>query len=611
MSSARRFLFLGSILFASWASAQTYQGVELVQASLVPGVTAVAPGHSFTVGLRLKMAPHWHTYWKFSGDSGLPTKIEWELPPGFRAGPIQWPIPKRLTEEGDLVTYAYEDEVVLLVEIRPPPELILDEVTINAKVHWLVCEKLCIPGAAELTLTLPVSSDSFTANGSVLDPYSGQLPEESALPFAVAWTEVEGGVKLAVSGLQPGQTADFFPSPPADLVIGHPKVDGSEITIPITSGTAERVPGLLLVEEGMRRLAWQVGNEAPRPPAPATSESLIHFLLLGALGGLILNLMPCVLPVIALKLLGFMKQARKSRRKIWRLGLAFVAGVFAWFLMLAALVSGFKAAGQELNWAFQFQHPGFLIAMIAVTLLFALNLLGGFEIVLPARFNHRLDEMAGREGYGGAFWHGVFATLMATPCTAPFLGPALGFAFAQSTAVIFAMFAAIAFGMSLPYLLLSAQPGWMRFLPKPGKWMVRLKQLMGVLLLGTALWLGWVLWQGNREREPFAPQFAAAMKGDQMLFVDFTADWCVNCKVNERLVLNTEAVQKAFRENNVRVLQADWTKGDPEITKLLRSFDRVGVPLYVIYPAHKRQKPIVLPEVITTGLVREAIERAK
>ncbi len=200
--------------------------------------------------------------------------------------------------------------------------------------------------------------------------------------------------------------------------------------------------------------------------------------------------MPCVLPVIALKIFGFIKQAGESPRRILALGFTFVAGIFAWFLFLAALIVGFKLAGHQLNWAFQFQHPAFVAVMVVILLLFSLNLLGVFEIVLPGRIQATVQEAAGKEGYAGTFWHGVFATLMATPCTAPFLGPALGFALAQPADIVFAMFGSIAAGMSAPYALLAVKPAWLRYLPKPGIWMVRVKQALGVLLLGTVALAG-------------------------------------------------------------------------------------------------------------------------
>jgi thiol:disulfide interchange protein DsbD len=592
------------------ARAQLYQGKTLVEPELLANVDAVIPGQKFTVGLLLKMQPGWHTYWQYSGDSGMPTRIDWKLPLGFRAGEIQWPLPEKIVEPGDVVTYAYQNEVLLLVDITPPANFREKTITIKAHAHWLVCEKLCVPGEAELVLDLPVAPSNKPLHEEFFAKYRAELPKDGALPFEPKWSRKKEILTVELGGLPPGAAPEFFPLPDSSISVGHPQTTGSKISVSV--GEIPSIASLngvvAIANPDGTRTGWMLGTRGSVASPPSTS--LAVWLLFGFIGGLILNVMPCVLPVIALKIFGFIKQAGESPVKIFRLGLAFVAGIFAWFLALAALVAGFKAAGHDLNWAFQFQHPAFLAAMIAIIFVFALNLLGVFEIMLPGRMQTHLGALSAREGYGGTFLHGVFATLMATPCTAPFLGPALGFAFAQRAPVIFAMFGAIAAGMSAPYLLLAARPAWLRFLPKPGVWMVRVKQAMGVLLLGTVIWLGWVFWQQQSVKQvPFAPVLAAALEKGQPVFVDFTADWCVNCKVNERLVLNTDAVQRGFRENEVLFLKADWTNGDPDITKLLKQFGRAGVPLYVLYPA--RGEPIVLPEVITTNLVLDALKRAR
>lgn len=658
--------FLAAAVIPRPVAAQMHEGMQLVRAELHADTAAIIPGRTFTAGLLMRLAPGWHTYWQNPGDSGMPTRIDWQLPPGFRAGDIQWPIPVKTIEEGDLWTYAYHDEVMLLVEITPPAQLPEKQVTLKARASWLVCEKICIPGDADLTLTLPVGKSAgtstgasgagaetgggaattaesapelapgtamTTANADLFAKYRGLLPQRIAPPFQVNWNVGSTEARIELTPVPATGHVDFFPlSGGEGVTLGHPeKRAAGVIVIPVESqkGQPPQITGVLVTGTGThadasghdpatseRREGWFVSSSPDAAGGTGTGSiskpgaaGLWTYLGFGFIGGLILNIMPCVLPVIALKIFGFIKQAGETPAKIFRLGLAFVAGIFAWFLVLAALVVAFKAAGRELNWAFQFQHPAFLIAMIVIIGLFALNLLGLFEITLPGRAQNRLVDLSAREGYGGTFLHGVFATLMATPCTAPFLGPALGFALAQSALVIFAMFGAIAAGMSAPYFVLAARPAWLRFMPKPGMWMVRVKQAMGVLLLGTVAWLGWVLWQQQKEREPFSPQLERALRQDKIVFVDFTADWCVNCKVNERLVLKSDAVQAAFREQEVIFLVADWTRGAPDITRLLKQFGRAGVPLYVIYPANGGE-PIVLPETLTVNMVLEALRKA-
>src|SRR5581483_11057063 len=433
-----------------------------------------------------------------------------------RAGEIQWPVPQKIVEEGDLWTYAYPGEVLLLVELTAPEKIAETSITLHAHPHWLVCEKTCVPGDAELTLTLPVAQTAKPANTELFAKYSAQLPRQSPAAAAahVVWSRENSSLLLDTGGALQSEPAEFFPLPPEGVVVGHPELDKTianvtRVRIPISSEEkpVAQIAGVITTVAGEHWLLANPAAEPVRAESTADHRSLITWLFLGFVGGMILNIMPCVLPVIALKILGFVQQAGKSRARILELGLAFIAGIFVWFLALAALLVAFKSAGREVNWALQFGNPWFVLGMFIFVLVFALNLLGIFELVLPARAHAGLGRLIENDGLGGAFFHGVFATLLGSACTAPLLGPALGFAVTQPPAIIFAMFAAIAAGMALPYFLLTAQPAWLRFLPKPGMWMVRVKQAMGVLMLVTAIWLGWVFWQQQTKKiEPFAPQ---------------------------------------------------------------------------------------------------------
>jgi DsbC/DsbD-like thiol-disulfide interchange protein/cytochrome c biogenesis protein CcdA len=619
------------LAFSGLCRAQMYEGQQLVHAELIADADGIVPGMPVTLGLHLQAEPGWHTYWQYPGDAGVPTRIDWTLPAGFKAGPIQWPAPMIDKEPGDIVSYVYPGDVLLPVKIETPPDLKPGQ-TIELRAHasWLVCKEICVPGKADLTLTLPVVASSHSANDGLFQEARGRLPRAGSPPFGASWSREGQTLVLGLQKLSPSTFIEFFPIP-GDVQIGHPTVAAQSVRIPLLDpkATADSIDGVVVlhkwVEHSSIRMPplpdeiWQLSNPPVASPAPLPTSSfiipifptlpLLHWLVFGFLGGLILNVMPCVLPVIALKIFGFIRQAGESPRRILALGFTFVAGIFAWFLFLAGLIVGFKAAGHQLNWAFQFQHPAFVAVMVVILLLFSLNLLGVFEIVLPGRVQAGIQDAAGEEGYAGTFWHGVFATLMATPCTAPFLGPALGFALAQPAGIVFAMFGSIAAGMSAPYAVLAVKPAWLRYLPKPGIWMVRVKQALGVLLMGTVLWLGWVLYKQVASRpEPFPPQLAHALAQDKIVFVDFTADWCVNCKVNERLVLDSAPVEEAFRQKGVILLKADWTSGDADITALLRKFGRAGVPCYVVYPPHGQ--PMVLPEVITQEIVVHALDVA-
>jgi thiol:disulfide interchange protein DsbD len=696
MDAVRRSVFFQWLLalIAMTAQGQIYQGKQLVQADVVANVDAVIPGEPFLVGVRLKMQPLWHTYWKYPGDAGIPTDIKWELPEGWRAGGIQWPIPLKLEEPGDIQIYGYHDEVLLIQQITPAKNVPNSPVKLSAKVNWLVCEKICIPGDAVVTLSLPSAPTNSPANTELFSRFQKRLSGPPGADFAASWKSEAAGLVLKVTqpDLAKFPSVDFLPSPPENVAVGHPRLESHEganytFRIPLDNSkqTFKSLPGLIVFgnsADGPDRRAWDIsiGPGMATANESSTWSELVRFLIFGFIGGFILNLMPCVLPVISLKIFGFVQQAGQSRARIFRSGLAFIAGIFAWFLGLAFVLVIIKSAGGQPVWAAQFTNPYFVLFMSAIVLVFALNLFGVFEINLPQWLSRRAVAAEGSmHGDAGSFFQGVFATVLATPCTAPFLGTALGFAFAQSATVILLMFGSIALGMSAPYFLLSAQPAWLKFLPKPGPWMVRVKQLMGFLLIATLLFLlsvlgaqrgvasliwtcafllvlsvacwlkgafitplasaksrvlvvllillltigGGYYFVGDKFQnaaavanpttstggwEKFTPErLASELQQGHSVFIDFTAEWCITCKFNESTVLETGAVQAAFSERQIVKLKADWTTGDPAITKLLKQFGRPGVPLYVLYPGGTAQ-PYVFPELLTKNIVLEKLE---
>jgi len=688
---------LSIFALASQVQGQTYEGKQLVKAELLADTNAVAPSKPFTVGLLLRMAPGWHTYWKFPGDAGLPTELKWKLPEGWKIGEIQWPIPLKTTDPGDIQTYGYQDEVLLMQEITPPASINDSAVKLAADATWLVCEKICIPGNASLQLELPRSATSVPADAEIFARYRRLLPRDwpGAKGATANWKRAESNLRLNVKSatLANYPNVDFYPFPQGDTVVGHPQLvsrSGNEIVfrVPLESASKDlsSIQGLVVFAQradGNERAAWQIPSSAMVSVTSATSipaRGIFTFLLFGFLGGMILNLMPCVLPVISLKIFGFIQHAGQSRQKILRSGIAFAGGIFAWFIGLALLLIALKAAGREITWGgFQFTNPYFVLALSIVVLVFALNLFGVFEISLPQSATRGVLGWTGAQGDVGSFFQGVFATVLATPCTAPFLGTALGFAFTQSPAIILSIFFAIAAGMSAPYFLLCAQPAWLRFLPKPGPWMLHVKQFMGFLLLATLLFLLYVLgaqrglegaiwascfllfvsiacWmkgsfivattssasrlvvfvlmlvlliasgvyfiggkfhsaklasansQLHGDWQAFTPErLKTELEQGHSVFVDFTAAWCLTCKFNEANVLESGAVREAFQRHAIVKLKADWTNGDPVITKLLQQFGRPGVPLYVLYRA-KSEKPIVFPELLTKGIILDKLE---
>ena len=502
---------LGSLHGATGAGVEAWMGTDAIP---------LQPGKPFPVTIVLDLQRGWHTYWQYPGDAGLPPKVTWHLPEGWSAGQLEFSLPRTFHEPGDMIVYGYENHQLLRAQITPPRDLPGDRtIDLKATVSWLACKELCVPGSAEAELRIPGPAMETGWAARMLP--AGEWPLPGPPPFPITWSGRPGVSVLSFVGKK-GMEYAFYPLPGEGGKVGHVSsiashAGGGEavaFSIPVLSGTLTN--GLLVEASpgaGSGRQAWWIDKESSSPVVPMSgttkggasagspnsrhpeqagpsSGGLLLFLLFGWLGGMILNLMPCVLPVISLKIFSFIAQAGESRARILRHGLAFTAGIFAWFLGLALLVIVLKAGGSQVTWgAFQFQNPWFVLGLGVLVFLFALNLLGVFEITLPGSASTSLDRTASRGGYAGSFFQGLFATLLATPCTAPFLGSALGFAFGQGPLVIVAMFLAVSLGMASPYLLLSAQPGWRRFLPKPGPWMERLRQAMAFPLLATDLWL--------------------------------------------------------------------------------------------------------------------------
>lgn len=489
-------LLAAFILLSVTAFAGTGEGVK---AWMATDAIPVGKGDPFPVTIALDLEPGWHTYWQYPGDSGLPPKVTWQLPAGWTAGPIEFAVPHQFPEPGDMIVYGYEKQQLLRAKITPPKDLPRDQIfDLKASLSWLACKELCVPGSADVELKVPGPRMGDLDWKSASVP-KGDWPLSGKPPFPVSVTGKNGTKLVSFTG-ETGIAYEFYPDPADGATVGHVTqlASGNAIVFSIPWDGPSQFHGLLV--EKVSRKAWWIaeGSDASVGSKSASQGIawgvLIAALFSGFLGGLILNLMPCVLPVISLKIFSFIAQAGESPARIFRHGLAFAAGIFGWFLGLGVLVIALKACGSQITWgAFQFQNPWFVVGLSVLVFLFALNLFGVFEITLPGSAANSLDHTASRGGYAGSFFQGLFATLLATPCTAPFLGSALGFAFGQNALVILVMFSSVALGMSLPYLLLSARPGWRKWIPKPGMWMERFKQFMGFPLLATNIWLFWVL----------------------------------------------------------------------------------------------------------------------
>jgi thiol:disulfide interchange protein DsbD len=513
------FLVIAS-MFAAAAGAAPVVKTEHVEAQLVAEKSGAQPGKPALVGLRLRMEPHWHTYWKNPGDSGLPTKIEWILPQGWKAGEIQWPYPQPLPV-GPLMNYGYEDEVVLLTELTPPANAAPGNAPVKAKAEWLVCKDICIPEKGELDLVIPVAAADAAPNPRFqagFDRARNQLPVD-----APGWKfdSALQGRTLVVrmtppEGVTPPAKPVFFPEREGLIEPAAPQKvtrDGRGLRIemkladPPVAGV-QAVKGVAVAESGWPGASARkaINVDAPvaqsldaaaagataRPAGGAAiGGSALAALAFAFVGGLLLNLMPCVFPVLGIKVLGFVEHAHGDARAMRLQGVIFAVGVVLSFLVLAGLMLGLRSGGTQLGWGFQLQSPAVVTLLAILFFVLALNLSGVFEW---GAFAQSLTSSLSAKGrYADAFLSGVLATVVATPCTAPFMGAAVGFTLTQDAALSLAVFAMLGAGMALPVLLLSMFPRLLRKLPKPGAWMDTFKQLLAFPLYATVAWLAWVL----------------------------------------------------------------------------------------------------------------------
>ena len=673
----RLILFL--LLLAAPAWAQPEPGPK-VHARLVAEDKGVAPGGTVTVALEEKIAPSWHTYWKNPGDAGAPTEIEWTLPPGWKAGAIQWPRPKRLPV-GPLMDYGYEGTPWLLSNLTAPADAVAGPVVIKAHASWLVCQQICIPEDATLTLNLNVGAGGH--DPAVAKDFAAA---RALLPVASPWkVNYALGANLdlyvaapALAASHPA-TADFFPATSgiiknaAPQLVGYAK-DGMVLRLSPGQKVGGTLQGLLVLTgtDGSTQALEVSVPPGPVPsvefaaPAAAASGDLSLWLALAFafLGGLILNVMPCVLPILAMKALALADHGARGRGESF----AYAGGAILSFAALGLSVLLLRAGGDSVGWGFQLQSPiavaGFALLVFAV----GLNLSGLFEVGSITAG----EGLASRGGSVGAFFTGVLAVAVAAPCTAPFMAAALGYALTLSAPVALLVFIALGVGFALPFLLLGLWPRALTFIPKPGPWMLTFKQFLAFPMYGAAAWLVWVLaqeagpngvviilsafialalalwlWgvtrdmqrgriiggavalliflaglygvsqlrqataapaaQATKLGEPFsAAKLASLRASGRPVFVDATAAWCITCLVNEDAVLSRDSVKGAFASKNVAYLVADWTNQNPEITALLKENGRSGVPLYLYY-APGAATPKVLPQILTEGVVLDAL----
>lgn len=504
-------MLVGSGLAAEPTRAPTVRspappGPPRVSVTLLSEGASIEPGSSFWVGIRQRIAPGWHTYWTNPGDSGEPPTVDWALPAGWEAGPLVFPQPERLPV-GPLMSYGYTNEVVLLTRLTAPEGLTAGTpIRLRGHAAWLVCEKICIPEEADVTLTLPVVTGKPApgVGAPAIERTRRAVPTPSPWPASLRATPETVTVSVAAPGLEPDRIAEVSFFPGRWGVIDHAAVQ--EVTIGrdgitlraarglLPEGADSDLDGVLVIREkldqGQVSQAFAIKAVAGDAGA-GPSLSLVAAMGLALAGGLILNLMPCVLPVLSIKALALVGHAEASPSVVRRHGLAYTAGVLACFAALAGVLLALRAGGAQIGWGFQLQSPLVVTALAYVLFTLALSLSG--LLVIGARLTGVGHGLAARSGYAGSFFTGALATVAATPCTAPFMGAAVGYALTQPPAAALAVFEALGLGLALPFLALSLVPAWRRLLPRPGPWMKRLSQALAFPLYASVAWLVWVV----------------------------------------------------------------------------------------------------------------------
>ncbi len=616
---------------SDWASTDTGR-VRLVAAQDAAGDAA-----SLRLGLHFQLQPGWKIYWRTPGDAGYPPKVEWAGSANLGDPTIRWPAPKRFILAG-LQNHGYADEVILPLDAPVPQPG--QSVTVAAQLDYLACAQICVPMQASLRLDLPAGPAQPSAFIHDISRFDALVPGDGArhglnLEGAEAVGDGDATVlRVTVTAAEPFQHPDLFVEPAELGSFEAPRVTLSQgnrravIETAVVKGTLQQplagAAATVTVTDGIRSLEGHVTLATGAAAASPAADGLLSMLLVALLGGIILNLMPCVLPVLSIKLLGALSHGGAARGHVRAAFLASAAGIVASFLALAGAAIAVKAAGQAVGWGIQFQQPLFLAAMIALLLAFAANLWGLFEIRLPSALMNAGPSGIAHHTLLGHFLSGAFATLLATPCSAPFLGTAIGFALARGSLEILAIFTALGLGLSLPYLAVAAWPDLARRLPKPGPWMVWVKKAMGIALAATALWLGTVMAVQLRadSAAPAADKaviqwvpfdqgaIRQAVAAGKVVFVDVTADWCITCKVNKAAVVERGAVAQRLNAPNVVAMRADWTKPDDGIAAYLASFGRYGIPFNAVYgPAAPTGIP--LSELLSEAEVLGALDKAR
>ncbi len=664
-NSIKLFLIFCASLISTLSLTDNVVKVSDSRIELLTESNSIEPGDDLLVGFRFSLSPGWHTYWVNPGDAGEGASIKWNLPRDVKASEILWPGPERIPVE-PLMTFGYEDEVVLLTKIYTTKATDIP-LTLNALVSWYTCKEICIPQEAEVSFPIKFGFKSPSSSNKILRQTLDNVPT----PFKGTYRVQNLDDSYIIQG-------QFDDNEQYDSIYFFPKVYG--LTDYVESQLYEKnqdsfslqvKPSELKIEfksfEGVlaakkdEKLSYFEINHSLGSNDSSQEFSVLTLIIFAFFGGLILNVMPCVFPILSIKILRFVEQSENSSYKTFKHGFLFSVGVIVSFLLIAALLLSLKSGGESIGWGYQLQSP------IVVSLLFYLFIVMGYIFMSNIVIGSSLAKLSLISSSKGdsleSFLTGVLAVIVASPCTAPFMGSAIGFALLQPSFYSILIFLGLGIGFSLPYLVLSAKPSLLSFLPKPGQWMETFKQFMAFPMWASALWLLWVLssqvnsqeviqvllgaliitaglwlleknksesnWVKWMIRLPFVlllifalwlvpttysdsdetqdqlaytPQLLENLRDENnLVFLNFTADWCITCKVNEAVALKTSEVSKVLAEKNITYLEADWTRKDPIISKALEQYGRTGLPLYLLFPSEG--DPLILPEILTEDIL--------
>ena len=665
-NSIKLFLLICSSLISTQALTDNIVDASDSRIEVLTESTSITPGDELLIGFKFTLNPGWHTYWENPGDAGEGASIKWNLPNDVSASEILWPGPQRIPVE-PLMTFGYEDEVVLLTKIYTSEATIVP-LNLNALVSWYTCKEICIPQEAEVSIPIKLGNKTPSVSKAILDQTLEEVPIQFEGTYRVQRLEESYILQGQLENQDQYDSIYFFPKDYG--LTDYTKDQFYEINkdsfslqikaaeIEIENRTFE---GVIAINKGEAVSFIEINY--PLKAKPISQEFNIFTLIFFAfLGGLILNIMPCVFPILSIKILRFVEQSGDSTYKTIQQGLLFSLGVIVSFLAIAALLVSLKSGGESIGWGYQLQSP--IVVSLLVYLFVVLGYIFMSNMVLGTSLARLSSISLGKGDSIESFLTGVLAVIVASPCTAPFMGSAIGFALLQPSFYSVLIFLGLGIGFSLPYLVLSAKPSLLSFLPKPGQWMETFKQFMAFPMWASALWLLWVLssqvnnqeviqvllgalliiiglwlveknnsktnwkrwivrlpcilllifslWliptsysdldESKQNQLAYSPQLLEDLREENALvFLNFTADWCITCKVNESVALKTSKVRKLLTDKDITYIEADWTRKDPVISSALEEYGRTGLPLYLLFPS--KGDPLILPEILTEDIL--------